>query len=365
MTKKITLFMALMLATFILAGCVAIPPAESLPKETLPKVTFSETMPVLPGTPDPPEKIQENTPPQIQNQTVKPDTSIVTDRYTEVFTWTSGAGNDCEVHITIPGLNLDAPFARAFNQEMDEYAQHRINEIQECVNHSTDPFLVSINYEAYRNRDILSIVIIADTPFDLKEYKVYNFDLEDQESLTVADMCDEVLDLDYPQFLKASSEWIIQQFSDRFGEEAAEYIAEFTDDAVHMLQSALYLGENGQRMFVYDAPSIAGASYYPTVIEWPADLKIPSARDAYTWFFDLAKKVDGAYAEAYSWLLRFTIQENTEDFGEALAKRTPEEIKKIANLLIHAFYDQAEELMRLAQDIDIDSVRKAITDLIR
>ena len=177
MTKKITLFTALMLATFILAGCVAIPPAESLPKETLPQVTFSETMPVLPGTPDPPEKIQEDTPPKIENQTVLPGIDLVTDRYTEVFTWTSSAGNECEVRITIPGLNLDAPFAQAFNQEMDEYAQYRINEIQECVNHSTDPFLVSINYEAYRNRDILSIVIISETPFDLKEYKVYNFDL--------------------------------------------------------------------------------------------------------------------------------------------------------------------------------------------
>ena len=365
MTKKITTFFTLMLVASILSGCVAIPPAEHLPKETLPVATFSETMPVLPGTPEPPDKVEENTVPLIQNQTVKPQDPVISDRYNEVFTWTSGAGNECEVRITIPGLHIDAPFAQEFNQQMDEYAKHRIQEIQECIHHSTDPFLISIRYEAYRNRDILSVVIIEETPFDLTEYKVYNFDLEDREALTIADICDELLDLDYPQFLNATSEWIIEQFSEKFGDEAADYIAEFHNDATHMLQSALYLGENGQLMFIYDAPSIAGASYYPTVTEWPAGIKVPSVRDAYTWFFDLANKVDGACAEAYSWLMRYTLQEDAEDFGEALAKRTPEEIKEIATLLIHAFTDQAGELMRLAQDIDIAEIRKTITDLIR
>lgn len=188
---------------------------------------------------------------------------------------------------------------------------------------------VSIDYDAWLNGDVLSIVITTKTATDYIEYRVDNFDLKDKEPLTVADMCDEYLDLDYPVFLKYTSDSILQDFETEYADFAAQYPEEydfirklFLSDMWVILNRSLYLNERGTLMLVCDRPSVAGAAFYSSIQEMQVDpALISSEAEAWTWLFDLYLGADQDNAEYAAQILRIAYTDEGDDFMDALDKR--------------------------------------------
>lgn len=369
----LTLLSVILLLSF--TGCGASEPEPTVPKST---VYISGTAPVLPGTPEPPEETvtlptaTEPAPTASPLQAIpkKPWTvdDWVTEEYHEVFTWESEMGHAYSIPISFPRILPVGSFATEFNERITESIGWRVAELQECIETKTDTHLLSISYEAYLNGDTLSIVLVEETSIDLVGYTVYNFDLEDREAMTTADMCDEYMDLDYPQFLILTNRMIRQEFEENFSQIKEsepdtynEILGMIDQDTISMYGRGLYLKENGQLMLVYDKPSVAGAQYYPTFMEFRPDRSlIPSEAEAYNWFFDLAAKTDGAYATAFESLVRLAFDEDEDDFSEALAKRGAEDLDRIVDHLVAAYLDQPDLLRREAMDVETEAVRNAI-----
>lgn len=294
--------------------------------------------------------------------------------YEEIFRWQDGVGNLNEVQVTIPAMAGNSPIASEFTAKIDQITAPVLAEIADWMQTECSTMWSSISYREYRNREMLSVILIRETPIDLVYYDVFNFDLNDQESMDVAEMCDEYLDISYPQFLKAVMEWMTSDFQITYEDfknidpEGYEFILhEFTDNPFVMFSYSLFLNEDGKLMLIYDSPSLAGASFYPTITEYPSSIQYSDEQDAYNWLFDLSGKVDGAYATAYDQILKITFTDDPEDFSEALAKWTSGDTDQIIMSIVSAFtmdVDETEDLRNLCRDIENTQIRDSILNLL-
>jgi hypothetical protein len=178
--------------------------------------------------------------------------------------------------------------------------------------------------------------------------------------------------MDYPEFILASNAITAQHFKEQYGsfianienqqtstdsyfeteppEELELYHAlleQIPYDTVSIRNRQLFVGENGQVMLIYDAPSLAGAACYPTVI--PFDLtdvewKIPTEETAYGELLRLTEYVDGAYAESYASILVEAFFADSEDFVKYTAKATATRQEDITSFLPEGWkVDTAEQ----------------------
>lgn len=260
---------------------------------------------------------------------------------TKDYNWDDSVGNRNEVRIRLPHLNSDLPFAVEFNNHIESYATEITKEIDECVAGAFSTHIISIDYETWQNNDILSILITTNTATDYVEYQVWNFDLDDGETLSTAEMCDKYLDLEYPQFLKYTRDMILLEFQTDFADFIKSYPAEYEfmqnlylSDRLIVLHYELFLNEEGKLMLVADRPSIAGAMSYSAVKEFVIDANLVSNEaDAWNWLFDLYLSSDPDNEEYAAQLLRIAYEENNDAFTDAMQQRTSSEISAIQTAL--------------------------------
>lgn len=288
--------------------------------------------------------------------------------YNETFTWKEKTGNLCSVSVTLPELPPITEFAVEFNREIYEYGTLILDEIRSCIQGQSWIDIYAVSYEAYLNDNILSILIVERTNIDLIYFTAYSFDIQAQKALTTSDLCRRLLDMSYPAFLIAGNQIIANEFISRYSEyvnidskvlsdeqkiELAHY--ESILEGIPTLNAAarnLYVGEDGTVMFVYNAPSMAGAFYYPQAAEF--DLRqvdwdyIPSDAEAYGWLFDMRYNVDGAYADSYCSILVKAFLEDPESFVEQASKLSNSSLELIAGFIIYGLdkeeYEQFEEI---------------------
>ena len=255
----------------------------------------------------------------------------------ETFTWTDGVGSRNEVTVRLPHLHSGEHFATIYNDSMDAFGSGIIAEIEECMKQSCSTHLISVDYEVWLNGDTLSILTTVQTATDSVEYRVDNFDLDDGEALSVADMCDEYLDLAYPVFLKYTCDRILLDFEEEF----SDFIAQFQEDYEFIKQLyladrsiirgyQLYLGENGVLMLVCDRPSVAGAAYYAQLQQMAIDpAMLPGEDESWQWLFDLYLSADQYNTEFARDILITAYEEEHEDFSDALKLRPRNEREAI------------------------------------
>ena len=265
----------------------------------------------------------------------------VTAAISRKYAWDDGVGNRNEVTVCLPHINSGSKFAADYNADIDAFADRLNTEIDELASSGCSTHIVSVNYEAWVNGDLLSILITTKTCIDYIEYRIDNFDLEDKEAMSVADMCDEYLDLEYPQFLKYTRGKIMQDF----GTEYADFITQFPEDYDFMkdlylqdvsipLNYRLYLGETGALMLVCDRPAIAGGASYSSIGEMTVDpVLIPSEAEAWSWLFDLYLSADQENTEYAAQILRIAYEEDDDDFTEHLRQRPRNERDAIMAIL--------------------------------
>lgn len=369
-----TTFLCILLTAAWLTGCSAPDiPAQTQGTEaaTVPTVTDPVVTQPSSADPQPTDAIAaEEDIAQIPRQNVlqsgNPRTlsEWVFTNYEQTFSWRDQVGNFCSVSITLPAMAPVADFALDFNEAVYELGTAIVAETVECQETACSNFLLSVSYEAYLHDDILSILIIETTAVDYTVYTAYSFDLEDRQPLDVADLCDELLDMDYPSFILATNAISAHHFAAQYGgyieelqdqyvstdsyfetepnsdvELYNELIAAIPYDTVNIGARNLFVGENGQIMLIYDAPSLAGSDSYPTII--PFDVRVtdwqrPSEAAAYGELFCLMDYVDGAYADAYCTILLRTFLADGEDFIEYAAKATSSRQDNIVSFLNYA-----------------------------
>lgn len=255
---------------------------------------------------------------------------LVIPAISKTYEWEDGVGNQNRVTIRLPQMNLSANCAARFNTSIDSFANDIISEVEACAEGAFSTHIVSVDYEAYRKDDALSILIITNTSTDYVEYEVWNFDLANDDVLSTADLCRKYLDMEYPVFLKYTYDQIWNAFEQDFANFVSQYPQEieflrqyYLDDLSALRNYSLYFGENGRLMLLADHPSLAGAAYYAHLEEFQLDpARIPAASDAWNWLFDLYLTINDMNAEN----LLYTAYEHDPDaFAQHLSGRSAAE----------------------------------------
>lgn len=394
--------LCIVLVAALLAGCGA-PAAPTQTQGTNASTTPTVTDPIQtqsPTQPSDPDPVAEDVP-RIPAQNVlqegDPRTldEWVFTNYEQTFSWRDGVGNFCKISITLPALTPVSDFAIEFNEDIAELGGYAIAEAVECQEGGYSNFLLSVSYEAYLNGDILSVLLIQQYDADYVLYRAYSFDLEDREALSTAELCEELLDMDYPSFILATNAIAAYHFTEQFGpyiEEIEnqyissdsyfetrsttdldvynELLAAIPYNTVNIGARDLFVGENGEIMLIYNAPSIAGADSYPTVI--PFDVRVtdwqqPSKATAYGELFSLMDYVDGAYADAYSTILLEAFLADGEDFVGYAAKATANKQERLMSFLNYALTQEQLDRFRaecrdVLDDDDITPDEKALVE---
>ncbi len=294
--------------------------------------------------------------------------------------WTDDMGTQISVTINLPSITPAADFAVEYNQKISAYQDALVQEITECQESLSWTDLVSVSYEAYLHDDILSILRMEQTNIDLTYYTADSFDLDDGEALTASDLCDEFLDLDYPAFLMVANGMIQREFEATYGQiydvdsaeaddaqqEGLEFYRQVYDsiatDAAGLLGRQLYVGENGQLMMIYDAPSLAGAGYYPTVMPLSRSeiTYIPSQEESYRYLFGLWDAAGEADVEACGALLTMAFDEDPEDFAQELDKCAGDLIDKTVKQVASGYASNPNRLAALCDEVEVSAIRDAL-----
>lgn len=374
-----------MMCMALLAGCAKPVPSEqsgtSAPTEDSVQVPTSGTA-TLPAQTEPVPEDMTRIPRQNILQTGNPQSlsDWVFTNYEQTFSWRDSVNNFCSVSITLPALAPVSDFAIRFNEEIWELGGAYVEEAVQCQKQETSNILSRATYEAYLYDEILSIVLIENTTFDYTTYRSWSFDLEDRQALSTAKLADELLDMDYPEFILASNAITAQHFKEQYGsfienlenqqtstdsyfetEPPAELelyhtlLEQIPYDTVSIRNRQLFVGENGQVMLVFDAPSLVGASSYPTVIPFDlsnTDWKKPSEETAYGELLRLTEYVDGAYAESYAAILVEAFFANSEDFVKYAAKATATRQEDIISFLNYGLQPrQVERFQNICREL--------------
>ena len=262
------------------------------------------------------------------------------------YRWVDGVDNLNEVTIVLPHLDPGSKCAAAFNAAIDEFASEIISEVEASAEGGYSTHITSVGYDAYLSGDTLSILITTGTSTDYVEYDVYNFDIEADEAMTVADMCDAYLDLKYPVFLRYTQDRILREFESEYSDFIAhfphdyEFIRNLYMESLSIIRAyRLYLNEDGTLMLSCDRPSLAGAAYYADLQDFSIDpALLPDEAESWQWLLDLYLRTDQDNVEYAMDILITAYEDNTDGFLDALKLR-PRNEQEAIEAAVHAQYN--------------------------
>lgn len=388
--KIIAVFLVFCLSICLLAGCGSEPSGENaaLTGTSASQITSAPqadpiSIPAIPAQ----NVLQEGDPRTLEEWLFT--------NYQQSFSWKDHLGNICYASVTLPALTPVSEFAVSFNNEMEALGIRILDDIGSAMEDGYGSSVLSANYQAWLNDEILSVLLTIHLSDGSLDYRVYNFDVEDREAIRTADICDEVLELDYPTFLLATNRIVSQNFEKQYGslvptEDAAlldeekknliqnynGILSEIGLNTVQIISRQLFLCENGQVLLLYNAPTLTAdgiAGYAPTILEFNPDAanweQPPTEAQAYHELFYLTYEVDGAYADAYAEILRQAFFADNSDFIQYAAMETDTCQNSITFLLTYGISDESrqemhKELHEIMEDIDTSSAGKTLSDRI-
>ena len=167
---------ALTAAILLLSGCSqssqpqgSFSKASSVPKQE-PSSVSSSAAPQEPSSASDAENVtsgRESSPVEI------------IEAYSKEGSYTYGPGLTSEYSFHIPQIDADTPDAKAINDQIDSYyggmARHNV----EAAKEGTDFYCVSVAYETYRFKDVLTLVLSCEYIAGFREYSVYHYDTLD------------------------------------------------------------------------------------------------------------------------------------------------------------------------------------------
>lgn len=190
----------------------------------------------------------------------------------EDFVYTDAYDNSFDNHFRIPEFLPDLPGAKAANDEIyDDYIDVFLDAEYAMKEKLSFP-CGKLDFEAYLNGEIASVIIESFYDGGNYYYSVYNLDLKSGELLDNHGLARK-LEMSYYELRDRLVAAMEENYNEKW------YYPEMLPDADEQKEktftqeniesSLLYLGENGQLMAVYTAYMSVGASYHHTVIIVP------------------------------------------------------------------------------------------------
>lgn len=372
-----TVLLCFCLILLCVTGC-GTPASDPLPTQLQIPSSIPSTDPPV----DPPVDPTEPVTIPLHDQLVQADPQTLEDwvftAFNQTFAWRDDVGNFCSVTLTLPAITPVTEFAAEYNRMVHDMGTRLLEDVNDCREQGYSNTVRSLTYEAHLSGHILSVVLIEQSVTDSTYYLASSFDLDTMQPLTTAQLSQELLNLSYPAFILATNAIIEQEFVYQFGHLAPDedepgvnsdgfpvhepspeqelyqqLLEDIPTNTANILQRNLYVGENGQLMLIFDAPSLAGAAYYPTAIPFDLDAvgleSLPSEEYAYNRLFSLMDQTDGAYTDAYCSILRQAFLADSSGFIQHSASLPPNRQESVLIFLAHT--GDAETLTARCQEI--------------
>lgn len=266
---------------------------------------------------------------------------IVIPAISKTYAWDDGVGNRNRVTIRAPHINSSNSFAVAYNKQIDSYVDEIIQEVEACAYGAFSTHIFSVDYSAFLNGNLLSVLITTKMDADYTEYRIDNFDLDSGKALTAADLCDKFFGMDYPVFLKYAYDWIWEEFEAKHADFIVQFPEEFeylrslyASDLSMLCRYGLYLNEAGRPILVADQPSVASAAYYPQLQELHADPAFVLEKEkSWNWLFELYLGAEPDHIEYARKLLVTAFESNQDAFTQYLKTRSQQDQDILENAI--------------------------------
>ena len=259
MKRFVALFLSLCCTTLLFSGCKQ-PPVDD-PGEN----TSGQTQDTQPTT----QPTTKPTEPVIVEDIEGPLAQYVQTAIKETIVFPGDRfGNKQSTPVRIPKLLPFSEDATACQAEIQQKFDSLINKIRKEHADGHTSATAFIDYSAYVNDSVLSVVIHQELMFDVSLYSIYNFDTETGKQLDTAELMSKLQITDYAEkFAQAAKKAYEEKYQhsqnkDNFyhSQLAATISKENIDKAVP------YVAEAGKVMVVINIYAIAGAAYYPEAI---------------------------------------------------------------------------------------------------
>lgn len=257
--------------------------------------------------------------------------------------WEDAAGNHERFDARLPQLHPFSEDAIAINQHIVEKYGAMVTECEDAASEGYSTHLRSIDYEAYLNAGLLSLVITAETTYDYTDYEVFNFRIigeEDVQTMDTAAMAKTYLDISYVEYLYGVSQFSLESFERKYADSDPQALEDFKEmyqnysfgmpmghNPADLYSTRLFLDGSGQLMLRFNDYSMAGADFYPTLV--PVSLGTADKADCYNWLFNMHVEGTSEVTDAYNAILMTCRQTDTEDFNEALSRQSAKTIREI------------------------------------
>ena len=189
----------------------------------------------------------------------------------ELDTTKTGNGEQI-VHVRLPKLlpfSEDAVTAQAeIKSEFDPWIEEIRTNFADGWSSSTH----SIDYEAYLNGSVFSLMICAESMVDLNSYFVYNFDVETGKRLNTEELMSK---LQMPDYTEKFTQIAQKAFDGKYDGATAEFLERERDRIAAKREETIsrenidkampYVAADGKVMVVIDIHFTAGAGCYPEV----------------------------------------------------------------------------------------------------
>ncbi len=171
------------------------------------------------------------------------------------------------VPVRLPKLlpfSADAATAQA---EIQDTFDPIIANLRDEFSKGTTSYTHSIDYSAYRNNAVLSLVIHIRSSIDLDSFYVYSFDVETGKRLDTEALMNKLQIADYTEKFTQAAKTAFEEKYPNF-QKNEDYQARLADTVSkeNIAKAMPYVAEDGKVMIVVNIYALAGAAYYPEVI---------------------------------------------------------------------------------------------------
>jgi len=186
--------------------------------------------------------------------------------------YTDSVGNEMAYTYAVPAFNVDSPDASDMNEELEAVAGTAIAEMKDAEANGYSLMYTSVDYEAYQNGDIVSLLLVMTTDIELIEYHVFNLNVVTGERASGAEMA-LYAGMDEAAFVEAAMAATEAKFQELYGA-LEEDLGEFYDEQyaktmsadVFSLSAPMYLNGEGKICIIARIYALAGASYYDHIL---------------------------------------------------------------------------------------------------
>lgn len=193
----------------------------------------------------------------------------VTDFLNESSSYKDSVGNDNAFSYRVPQINIDVHDAKIINSEINNRFASVYDELLENKKNGLSNDIISIDYKAYLNEDVLSLNVWKVYSWDYTDYSTYNINVRTGKRLSNTELIGMTgySNDEFYEFLKKLNTEYFESMYKNYSLPDYEYFYQYNiSDELLNLDIPMYIGEDGYLYVVSNIASVAGASSYEHII---------------------------------------------------------------------------------------------------